>query len=217
VADKRVLIIYYSFTHQTRLQVKKFAEGLEGEGVFVAQERLEPIRPFEFPFRSYFRLFLAMVKTFFKWRMDIEPVSERCYEDWDLIVLAGPTWSYHPSGPMLAFLDQYAREVCGGRRVMPLISCRAYWRLHNWELRRALRANGAVVEAPIVFEHPAREPWRVIGLILQLRGKIAWHFNAWLKNYYPGYGHNQQQRAQAQEYGRSVAASLCRKKADAPG
>lgn len=216
LADKRVLIIYYSFTRQTRQQVKKFAAGLESEGVFVGQERLQPIKPYEYPFPSYFRLFLAMVTTFFKRRMSIEPLSEQCYQHWDLIVLAGPTWSYHPSGPMLAFLAEYAKEVCGGRRVLPLISCRAYWRLHYYDLKRALCAAGAVVDAPIVFNHPAREPWRLIGLILQLRGTIAKHFNSWLKNYYPGYGHSPQQREDALEYGRTVAASLGSKNADAP-
>lgn len=208
MADKRVLIIYYSFTQQTRQQVKKFTAGLESEGVLVAQERLVPVAPFEFPFRSYPRLFLAMVKTFLRNKMVVEPVSQQCYEQWDLVVLAGPTWSYHPSGPMLSFLSQFGREVCGGKRILPLISCRTHWRLHTWELRRNLEKFGAEVLKPIVFNHPAREPWRFIGLVLQLRGKIAKHFNTWLKKYYQGYGHNSEQRAAAMEHGRKVAVSL---------
>ena len=111
---KRVLIVFYSFTQQTRILLKKFVEGLEGEGIEVVLERLEPIDPFSFPFKTNLRLAVAMVMTFFRYRMKIHPVKPVCFEDWDCIVLAGPTWSYHPSGPMLIFLidtvGRYVRE-----------------------------------------------------------------------------------------------------------
>lgn len=208
MAKKRVLVIYYSYTQQTKLQLKKFISGLEDAGIEVSRERLEAITPYEFPFRTNMRLAMALLMTFFKKRMAIKPVSEDCFGAWDCIVLAGPTWSYHPSGPMLDFLDRYGRDVCGGKLVVPFISCRAYWRLHFWTLKRHLGACGSNVQNPIVFTHPQDEPWRVIGLILQLRGKMMRRENSWFRRHYPSYGHSIEQGGQATEAGKILAKKL---------
>lgn len=208
---KRVLIIFYSFTQQTRLLLKKFIEGLESDGIAVTLERLEPVAPYSFPFKTNFSLALAMVMTFFRRRMEIRPVSESCFEEWDCIVLAGPTWSYHPSGPMLDFLDRYGRRVCAGKEVIPFISCRSYWRLHYWTVMRRLQRYGAKPAEPLVFVHPIREPWRIIGLILQLRGKMVRKEKSWFRKHYPGYGHSKEQGEAALQAGRKLARQLLTK------
>lgn len=198
--------MYYSFTQQTRVLLKKFVSGLEGEGVEVALERLEPRLPFEFPFKTNYRLAVAMVATFLRRRMEVEPIGEKCFNKWDCVVLAGPTWSYHPSGPVLDFLDRYGSKVCKGKRVIPFISCRSYWRIHNWELKRQLHKCGATVEKPIVFAHPMKEPWRFIGLVMQLRGKMVRKGDSsWFRKHYPGYGHNKEQGEEAFQKGREIA------------
>ena len=188
---KRVLILYYSYTQQTRMQLKNFITGLESAGIEVTQERLEPIKPYDFPLKNDFRLAEAMLVTFFQRRMAIRPVTENCFGTWDCIVLAGPTWSYNPSGPVLDFLDRYGKEVCGGKLVIPFISCRSYWQLHYWTIKRCLGHHGSKVEKPIVFTHPVNEPWRSIGLLLTLRGKFAWQKHPWLRPHYPKYGHSE--------------------------
>jgi hypothetical protein len=205
---KRVLIVFYSFTQQTRVLLKKFVDGLEGEGIEVALERLEPVDPYEFPFKTNFSLAVAMVRTFFRQRTEIHPVSAICFGDWDCIVLAGPTWSYHPSGPMLDFLDRYGQQVCAGKKVIPFISCRSYWRLHYWTVKQRLKRYGAKPAEPIVFVHPIREPWRFIGLVLQLRGKMVRKEKSWFRKHYPGYGHSKEQGDAAMEEGRRVAQGL---------
>jgi hypothetical protein len=205
---KRVLIIYYSFTQQTKLQLKQFVSGLETYDVEVIQERIQPVRPYEFPFRTNFRLVWAMAETFFRKRMTILPLSKNCFGAWDRIILAGPTWSYHPSGPMLDFLDRFGREVCTGKTVIPFISCRSYWRWHHRTIQSRLQRLGAVVEEPIVFVHPTKDPWRLIGLILQLRGKIIRREKSWFRKRYPGYGHNKEQGVEAMQKGRELAEKL---------
>ena len=205
---KRVLIVFYSFTQQTKLLLKKFVEGLDGEGIEVTLERLEPIAPYAFPFKTNFRLAKAMVGTFFRHRMTIHPVNDLCFTDWDCIVLAGPTWSYHPSGPMLDFLDRYARQICQGKMVIPFISCRSYWRVHYWSVKHCLQRVGASTASPIVFEHPIREPWRFIGLVLQLRGKMGRKEKSWFRKHYPTYGHSKNQGNVAKAVGRQLALGL---------
>ncbi|MGW8194458.1 MAG: hypothetical protein ACWGOX_09360 [Desulforhopalus sp.] len=204
----RILIVYYSFTQQTRTLLKRFVAGLESEGVKVTLERLEPLQSFEFPFRTNFRLASAMVSTFFRRRMKIGPISDRCYGRYDSVVLAGPTWSYHPSGPVLDFLDRFGDQVCRGQVVVPFISCRSYWRLHYWEIRQQLQRCGAKVDKPIVFVHPTKEPWRFIGLVLQLRGKMVRKADSWFRAHYPGYGHSREQGREAEERGIQFAKKL---------
>lgn len=210
LSKKRVLIIYYSFTQQTKLQLKQFIAGLESCDIETSLVRLEPVHPYEFPFRTNYRLAAAMVETFFRRRMEIKPVSAQCVGDWDRIVLAGPTWSYQPCGPVLDFLDRFAGEVCAGRTIIPFISCRSYWRWHYRILKARLRRVGAVVEEPIVFTHPVREPWRFIGLVLQLRGKMIRREKSWFRKHYPGYGHNKEQGLAALRKGQAIAERLLR-------
>lgn len=205
---KRVLIIYYSFTQQTRLLIKKFGTGLAEENIVVGFERLIPVESYDFPFKSDYRLFTAMVKTFFRKRSKIRDVSPICYEDWDRIVLAGPTWSYHPSGPILDFLDRYGTKICRGKEIVLIISCRSYWRIHFWSLRRALKRHGVIKLTPLIFVHPIKEPFRFIGLVLQLRGKMIRREKSWFRKHYPGYGHNRTQLEEAYKQGIDLGREL---------
>lgn len=182
--------------------------GLESTGVHVSQERLDPVKPYEFPFRSNMRLAVAMIMTFFQKRMIIRPVAEVCFGYWDCIVLAGPTWSYHPCGPMLDFLDRYGQKICQGKVVIPFISCRSYWHLHFWNVQRRLKACGANVTEPLVFKHPGKEPWRFIGLLYQLRGRVVGRESSWFKRQYPGYGHSKQQGVEAMAKGKELGERL---------
>jgi len=208
LAKKHVLIVYYSYTQQTKMLLKKLIYGLESNGVEVSLERLEPITPYAFPFRTNLRLAVAMVLTFFQRRMAIKPVADSCFRPCDCIILAGPTWSYHPSGPVLDFLDRYGSDVCGGKIVIPFISCRSYWRLHNWTLKRRLGIFECKVQKPIVFMHPQKEPWRFIGLILQLRGKIVRREHSWFRQHFPAYGFSKEQGTEAMEEGKKLAEKL---------
>ena len=207
---KRVLIVFYSFSRQTKLMLNKFIEGLECEGVEVTVQKLNPVSPYEFPFRSYCGILKATVETFFRKRFEIEPIEDKCYADWDRVILAGPTWSFHPSGPILEFLKRFGHDVCSGQDVIPFISCRAYWRLNNRELGRRLKKLDARVADPIVFTHLISEPWRTIGLIMQLRGKMVRKENSWFRKRYPGYGHNKEQGHIALDEGRQLARMLMR-------
>ena len=208
LTQKKVLIIFYSYTQQTRLLVKSMAEGLEQTGVGVSLQRLEPVEPYEFPFQNSWRLALVMMLTFFRRRNPVMEPDPCCYGDWDRIVLAGPTWSYHPSGPVLSFLDTFGLGVLRGKKVIPFISCRSYYRLHIWSLKRMLAKCGAVVEKEIVFDHPGREPWRFIGLLYQLRGRVGSREQSWLRKHYPGYGHSREQRREALEMGRRLGLEI---------
>ena len=203
---KRVLVIYYSFTQQTHILLKQFCAGLAQRGIEVDYERIEPLNPYEFPFKTDLRLASVMFRTFFKGRKKVQPVSDKCYRSWDYIVLAGPTWSYHPSGPILNFLDTYGKPVLGGKKVIPFISCRSYWRIHHLSLKRVFKRVGAQSLPPLVFKHPMKEPYRFIGLILKLRGKMI--RKEWFRKHYESYGHSKAQGQEAFQYGLTLGKNM---------
>jgi len=188
----RVLIIYYSFSRQTRKLVKAAEKGLVSAGVEVTHERLIPVKYLRFPFGSFLKTVKMMIITFFRKRMQVADLSPRVFQDYDLIILAGPTWSFNPCGPVLSFLDRYCTDVFPGRRVLPVISCRSYWRYHGAYLKKRIRKCGGHPMEPWAFDHPVPEPWNTIGLFLTVMGKNPRRV-AILKKFYTRYGHSNRQ------------------------
>lgn len=209
MTEKRVLIISYSFSHQTRNLLKKLVEGMEAEQVQITWEKLDPIDELRFPIGTVPSTVWMMLQTFFRKRTPIKEVDSIVFGEWDLIILAGPTWSYNPSGPVLSLLDKDGRKLFSGRDVLPFISCRGYWRMHFWGLRALLKKCGAKnVISPIVFSHPTPEPWRTIGVFLKLAGKTPEAGTSWFRKVYPKYGHSRQQGETALVLGKELGESI---------
>ena len=191
---KRILIISYSFSSQTRNLLNSLIDGLEESGVDVFWEQLTTVSELRFPVGTINATLLMMVQTFFRKRYPVQPLNPICFEEqWDLIILAGPTWSYNPCGPVLSLLDRDGKRIFAGKSVLPFISCRGYWRVHYFGLKALLGACGAMVAAPVVFSHPTPEPWRTIGVFLKLAGKVPEAGSSWFRHFYPKYGHSRQQ------------------------
>lgn len=203
----RVLIIYFSLSGQSRGLINLFAAGLRSQNVAVVIEQIQPQHRIGWPFGSIHRTLWMMLVTFLRRRTPIQPVSSACFQSYDLVVLAGPTWSYNPSGPILSLLDRYGRRIFSGQRVVPLISCRGYSRHHQWVLRRKLKQFTDRVENTLVFHHPVREPWSTLGVFLKSAGfrpeKIAL-----LAGRYRHFGHTRQQLLSAKALGKTLGQSL---------
>lgn len=206
-ALQRVLLIYYSFSGQTSVVLHHLAVGLESHGVKVVFERLHPQTPLRFPFGTVLRTVKMMFATFCRFRIPITPPSKACSEDYDLIILAGPTWSYNPSGPVLSLIDQYGKRLFARQQVLPMISCRRYWRTHYWGLRRILRTCGANVVNRVIFTHPSPEPWLTIGVFLKLAGMNPERFRL-LRRFYKKYGHSREQLDEARQLGDRIGKAL---------
>lgn len=207
VGKKRILLLYFSFSSQTNNLVQAIISGLEDYDVDVTRERISTIRPIRFPIGSVIGTFYMMIVTFFRMRLPIEPLSPQCDEKFDLIILAGPTWSYNPSGPILKLLDRDGERLFRDQKILPLISCRGYWRMHWWGLKRLLTIKGAKVMNLMVFSHPNEEPWRTIGVFLKLAGRIP-EKSAWLRNRYRKYGHTRKQFVEATRFGQMIGKEI---------
>ena len=203
----RILIVYFSFSGQTTGLLNKLTAGLTEKGMYVFTERLRTVAQLRFPIGTVFRTLKMMFTTFMRQRLDIQKLSSQCFEQYDLIILAGPTWSYNPSGPVLSLLDQYGNTLFSGKLVLPLISCRGYWRMHWHGLRKKLLRCGAMVPNKIVFSHPNREPWRTLGVFLKLAGRNPERSPLWGK-YYKKYGHSKKQLEEAYRFGSQLGEAL---------
>jgi len=205
--NPQVLFLYFSFSGQTGVLVHRLAAGLKEQGVEVFFEKLKPARHLRFPVGSILRTFVMMLTTFFRLRVPIQELSPKCDKEYDLVILAGPTWSYNPSGPVLSFLDRYGNEVLGGREVLPLISCRGYWKMHWWGLRKKLRRCGAHFSNMIAFSHPNPEPWCTIGVFLKIAGKNP-ERSGYISKHYDRFGHSNKQMEEARRFGVEISEAL---------
>lgn len=206
-SKKQVLLIYFSFSGQTGVLINRFATGLKEQGVEVFFEKLKPVKHLRFPVGGIFRTFAMMLTTFFRIRVPIQELSSKCDQEYDLIILAGPTWSYNPSGPVLSFLDKSGSEVLGGREVLPLISCRGYWKMHWRGLRKRLQKCEAHFSNVIAFSHPNPEPWCTIGVFLKIAGKKP-ERSGFIGKYYNRFGHSNDQMEEARRFGAQIGESL---------
>ncbi|MBC8318270.1 MAG: hypothetical protein H8E41_10220 [Desulfobulbaceae bacterium] len=207
MGKKRVLFICYSLSGQTSGILVRLAAGMEEEGVEVTTERLKPVTPIRFPLGGFSATFAMMLITFFRNRVPIASLSEKSREKYDLIILAGPTWSYHPSGPILSLFNLEGQRLFKGQTVLPVISCRGYWRMHWFGIRHLLAKCKARVPNKIVFSHPTKEPWRTVGVFLKIAGKNP-NRSRLLGKVYPKYGHSGDQHEEAFRFGRMIGNAL---------
>ena len=204
---KKVLVVSFSFSSQTNNLVQAVSSGLEKEGISVVRERLIPEQTLRFPIGTFGGTVRMMVETFLRKRLPIAPLSPSCFDHYDLIIVAGPTWSYNPSGPVLALFDRDGARLFRDRQVLPLISCRGYWRMHWWGLRHLLHRCGARIVNLMVFSHPNPEPWRTVGVFLKLAGRIP-EKNSWFRSRYRKYGHTTKQIKEARRFGQLIGREL---------
>jgi multimeric flavodoxin WrbA len=202
-----VLILYYSFSGQTAGLLNNLSIGLKAEGLEVTLEKLRPLNPPRFPVGSVAATFKMMLLTALRQRLPIREPSKLVWAGYDLLILAGPTWSYNPSGPVLDLLDRFGSRLFNGRKVIPLISCRGYWRLHWFGLKKMLRRCGAQVPNRMIFAHPAPEPWRTLGVFLKIAGKAP-ERSRFLGTHYRRYGHSKEQLTEAERLGEALGRAL---------
>jgi len=205
--QKKILIISYSFSGQTNGLIRRMAASLKEQDIKVIIEKITPVNQLRFPLTTIPACIKMMLTTFVRRRIPIAPLSTNIQQKFNLIILAGPTWSYNPSGPVLSLIDRDGPTLFKGQTVLPLISCRGYWRMHWFGLRRLLKSCGATVPNCIVFSHPNKEPWRTIGVFFKIAGKNpeCHHF---LGKYYNHFGHSKDQQNEASHFGKILGTAL---------
>lgn len=203
----KVLIISYSFSGQTSNLLRSFQKGMESKGCTVTREKLYPLKKLKFPTSGFLMCLKMMIITCLRWRVPVKNLSESCQKEYDLVIIAGPTWSYNPSGPILSLIDRDGEKIFNNKIVIPFISCRGYWRVHWYGLRCLLHKCGAAIPNLIVFSHPNKEPWRTIGVFCKIAGKNP-ERSDFLGKFYNRFGHSRLQQEEAEHFGHLIGDAL---------
>ncbi len=142
MADKKVLVLYYSQSGQLTDIVKHFIAPFDKENVEVELVRIQPVNDFEFPWTSD-RFFDAMPETVLEKPMALPPLQFR-YKKYDLIVLAYQPWFLSLSLPFYSALQlESVKSILKNAPVVTLIGARNMWISSQERLKAILKEAGA--------------------------------------------------------------------------
>lgn len=144
--------MHFSQTGQVARAARRLAAPLaQAHDVELVEEVLRPRRPYPFPW-PFWRFLDAMPETVLLEPPELEPLSVRPDEHFDLVVLAYQVWYLAPAGPMTAFLKGEAgRQLLRGRPVVTVIACRNMWLSAQETVKRLIGDAGGQLRDNVVF------------------------------------------------------------------
>jgi len=149
----RILVLYYSYTNQTRRVAETMGEVFRERGTEVqfGEIQLRDERyDFNFPLKPFWRKMLKILVPQLLGRtgeIHIDPsILEQKY---DLICIGSPTWFLYPAMPVVSFLkSDSAGKLLAGRLFAVFTVSRALWRLNLRRVKRlATFAGGEFVDS----------------------------------------------------------------------
>jgi menaquinone-dependent protoporphyrinogen IX oxidase len=140
----RVLIVYYTYTQQSRLVAEAMADALRGRGFQVEQasigftDKRWSERFTRFPLKHAWVDVLGMLPAQLRGATgEIEIPEAARQADYDLVVIGSPTWFFRQSIPIRSFLkSEDAARLLGGKRFSAFVVCRRYWRQNLKSVRK---------------------------------------------------------------------------------
>jgi len=175
-ATPSVLVVYYSYTQQTRTVAEEMATVLRGRGCAADLAAIELTDPRyekrfqQFPMPRPLLEVVAMIPAELRRRPaqiripDI--VTER---DYDLVCIGSPTWWLSTDVPIRSFLESdTARQVLNGKPFAAAVCCRRYWRHNLKTVRRLGTKSGGVFAGGIHFRYQGGQVRSLLSLLSYL-------------------------------------------------
>ena len=140
----RVLLVYYTYTQQSKLVAEAMADALRARGCEVSlaligftdkrwSERFSR-RPLRHAWLDVFGMLPAQLRGA---TGEIEIPPEAREGDYDLVCIGGPTWFFRQSIPIRTFLrSDDAAQLLDGTRFGAFVVCRRYWRQNLKSVRK---------------------------------------------------------------------------------
>lgn len=155
-ATKRILVPVYSQTGQLAEITKRIVEPLQADpNVSVHVEVLRPLKPYPFPW-PFFRFLDVFPESAHMVPPELQPLSLKGDEDFDLMILPYQVWFLAPSLPITAFLNHpVAAKLLANKPVITVIACRNMWLLAHEKLKKLLAACGARLLDNVVLVDPS--------------------------------------------------------------
>lgn len=188
--NKRVLVLYYSLTGQTKMVLDEISDVLTASGHKVDMHRVEPVNDWTVPydkflfFYNWTKIWLGMNLT-----QPIQPLYLN-KDDYDYILIGFQPWNLAPSMPINSFLDSPMANIFSGKKVIGIVTCRTRWeRSYRIVKDKIARAGGELIDGLVIMNHE-REPYNMITTTYYLfEGKNP-PPSHWVAKYFKPYGIN---------------------------
>jgi menaquinone-dependent protoporphyrinogen IX oxidase len=175
-APPSVLMVYYSYTQQTRRVAEEMAGVLRGRGCEVNLAAIEFTDPRyqkrfrQFPMPRPFLEVVAMIPAELRHRPAQIKVPEIVTEhEYDLVCIGSPTWWLSTDVPVRSFLESgTARQVLSGKPFTAVVCCRRYWRHNLKTVRRLGTKSGGIYADGIHFRYQGGQIRSLLSLLSYL-------------------------------------------------
>jgi menaquinone-dependent protoporphyrinogen IX oxidase len=175
-ATPSVLVVYYSYTQQTRKIAEEMAGVLRGRGCAVSLAPIEFTDPryqkrfSQFPMPRPFLEVVGMIPAELRRRpAQIKIPDIVTDQDYDLVCVGSPTWWLSTDVPIRSFLESdTARQVLDGKPFAAAVCCRRYWRHNLKTVRRLGTKNGGIYSGGIHFRYPGGQVRSLLALLSYL-------------------------------------------------
>jgi hypothetical protein len=147
----KILAIYFSQSGQQATIVQNLLKPFVEAGDEVHYEAIKPVESFPFPW-SAFSFFNAFPETFTQQPYPLQPLSEKAFENYDLVVLGYQPWFLTPSRPVSSFLQSEAAfKILKDKPVVTILGSRNMWLGAQEKVKKRLIATKANLIAHIAL------------------------------------------------------------------
>src|SRR4051794_26980216 len=167
----RVLIVYYTYTRQTRLVAEAMAEVFTDQGCEVRQAAIElSDRRYADRFDSFplsLRKLIGMLPAQARHAVgEIRVPDEVSEGEYDLVCVGSPTWWLTACLPIRSFLSSpEAGPIFSGKRFTVFVVCRRYWRGSTRAVRELGTRHGGSYMDGIHFPFAGGEVRALVSLV----------------------------------------------------
>lgn len=164
--SKKILVIYYSQTGQLREIVESVTAPMAADqDIKLIIEELKPKPPFPFPWTAD-EFFQAMPESVKGIPCELEPITVKSHDDFDLIIVAWQPWYLSPSIPIHAFFQHVmAKTLLKGKPVITIIGSRNMWVMAQERVKQYIREAGGRLVGNILLYDKAPNLLSVISVI----------------------------------------------------
>jgi flavodoxin len=139
----KVLVLYFTQSGQQENIVRTLMKPFTDAGDSVHFERIKTVETYPFPW-SAFTFFNAFPETFTQQPLPLQPLSEKAFENYDLVVLGYQPWFLTPSRPISSFLQSAdAAKILKGKPVVTILGSRNMWLGAQEKVKKRLLDAGA--------------------------------------------------------------------------
>ena len=207
----RVLMLYYTFTNQTRRVAEAMGAAFRELGCDVEACEIEFIDMryhIELPFRPVGRkLFRWLVPQLLGKSGDVRVREEVLGRDYDLICLGSPTWWLNPAMPVVSFLKSPAAgQLLKGKRFAVFTVCRKLWWNNMRRVRKMARKQGGTFVDGAAFCFQGNDIQSALSFISYMKHDANLDRFCGVKIY--EFGVPAEGIARAKEFARGLAAGL---------